>query len=97
MDMKPEDEYVADFVKGISRLEVVKANSIMKPIDEFNRDYGPISDDAIRVKESDVLSGLIEKLVSSKKPVVIIDSKGQDIGAISQRDLLVSIVEGRDE
>jgi|TARA_B100000959_G_scaffold164926_1_gene172877 glycine betaine/proline transport system ATP-binding protein len=95
--MKPEDEYVADFVKGISRLEVVKANSIMKPIDEFNRDYGPISDDAIRVKESDVLSGLIEKLVSSKKPVVIIDSKGQDIGAISQRDLLVSIVEGRDE
>jgi len=35
--MKPEDDYVADFVKGISRLEVVKANSIMTPLDEYSK------------------------------------------------------------
>ncbi|MDP0559962.1 MAG: glycine betaine/L-proline ABC transporter ATP-binding protein, partial [Candidatus Thioglobus sp.] len=40
--MNPEDDYVADFVKGISRLEVVKAKSIMKPINEFSKNYGAI-------------------------------------------------------
>ncbi len=95
--MKPEDEYVADFVKGISRLEVVKANSIMKPIEEYQKEYGVVPDGAVRMKDSDVLSSLIEKLVASDQPAVIVDSTGQDIGVISQRDLLASIVESRDE
>lgn len=95
--MKPEDEYVADFVKGISRLEVVKANSIMKPIEDYQKEYGVVPDGAVRMKDSDVLSSLIEKLVASDQPAVIVDSTGQDIGVISQRDLLASIVESRDE
>ena len=60
--MNPEDDYVADFVKGISRLEVVKAKSIMKPIDEFSKNYGAIPKDAIRMTENDDLSSLIEIL-----------------------------------
>ena len=32
---KPADEYVEDFVKGISRLKVVEAKSIMTPINQF--------------------------------------------------------------
>ena len=43
--MKPEDDYVADFVKGISRLEVVKANSIMIPLDEYSKSNGDIPED----------------------------------------------------
>ena len=30
--INPADEYVADFVKGISRLKVVQAKTIMKSI-----------------------------------------------------------------
>jgi glycine betaine/proline transport system ATP-binding protein len=33
--LKPADAYVADFVAGISRLHLVKAHSVMHPIDTF--------------------------------------------------------------
>ncbi|MGE4576227.1 MAG: betaine/proline/choline family ABC transporter ATP-binding protein [Candidatus Pseudothioglobus sp.] len=95
--MNPKDSYVADFVKGISRLEVVKAKSIMRPIDEYSKKYGAIPNNAIRMKEDDDLSSLIESSVSSDKPIVISNPSGQDIGVVSQKDLLVSIVEGQDE
>tara|TARA_B100001094_G_C18161021_1_gene789352 strand:+ start:1047 stop:2111 length:1065 start_codon:yes stop_codon:yes gene_type:complete len=95
--MNPEDDYVADFVKGISRLEVVKAKSIMKPIDEYSKNYGVIPGDAIRMAENDDLSSLIENSVASDMPIIISDKKGQDVGVVSQKDLLVSIVEGQDE
>ena len=38
--MKPADNYVADFVKGISRLKIVQAKSIMQPIDKFEKEFG---------------------------------------------------------
>jgi len=95
--MKPEDDYVADFVKGISRLEVVKANSIMTPLDEYSKNNGDIPQDAIRMNEGDVLSSLIENSVSSDIPIVITNPTGQDVGVISHKDLLLSIVEGQDE
>ena len=95
--MKPEDDYVADFVKGISRLEVVKAKSIMTPIDEFIQANGEIPIAATRMNENDHLSSLIEHSVSSNKPIVICNKKGAELGVVSQKDLLVSIVEGQDE
>ena len=95
--MNPEDDYVADFVKGISRLEIVKAKSIMKPIDEYSKSYGAIPSDVIRMAENDDLSSLIENSVASDMPIIISDKKGQDVGVVSQKDLLVSIVEGQDE
>jgi len=95
--MKPEDDYVADFVKGISRLEVVKANSIMTPLDEYSKNNGDIPQAAIRMNEGDVLSSLIENSVSSDIPIVITNRSGQDVGVISHKDLLLSIVEGQDE
>ena len=95
--MNQEDDYVADFVKGISRLEVVKAKSIMKPIDEFIQANGGIPLDATRMNENDHLSSLIEHSVSSNKPIVICNKKGSELGVVSQKDLLVSIVEGQDE
>ena len=95
--IKPADEYVADFVKGISRLKVVEAKTIMKSIDEFKNNYGPLPSKAIRMKENEVLSSLIEKSVSKDSPIIITNSDGKDIGVISQKDLLISVVEGQDE
>ena len=95
--MNPEDDYVADFVKGISRLEVVKAKSIMKSIDQFTQENGVIPNEAIRMDENDDLSSLIEHSVSSNKPIVICNKEGSDLGVVTQKDLLISIVEGQDE
>ena len=52
---------------------------------------------AIRMKENEVLSTLIEKSVSKDSPIIIVNSDGKDIGAISQKELLISIIEGQDE
>ena len=95
--MNPKDDYVADFVKGISRLEVVKAKSIMKSIDQFTQENGAIPNDAVRMNENDDLSSLIEHSVSSNKPIVICNKEGNELGVVTQKDLLVSIVEGQDE
>ena len=35
--VNPADDYVADFVKGISRLKVVQAKSIMQSIEKFDK------------------------------------------------------------
>ena len=95
--MDPEDDYVADFVKGISRLEVVKAGSIMTPINMFESLNGPIPRNCVRMREDDVLSRLVDTLVSSKQPVVNVDGGGQTVGVVSQHDVLASIVENRDD
>ena len=95
--MNPKDDYVADFVKGISRLEVVKAKSIMKSIDQFTQENGAIPNEAVRMDENDDLSSLIEHSVSSNKPIVICNKEGSELGVVTQKDLLVSIVEGQDE
>ena len=47
--------------------------------------------------ENDDLSSLIESSVASDKPIVISNKNGQDVGVVSQKDLLVSIVEGQDD
>ena len=95
--MNPKDDYVADFVKGISRLEVVKAKSIMKSIDQFTQESGAIPNAAVRMNENDDLSSLIEHSVSSNKPIVICNKEGSELGVVTQKDLLISIVEGQDE
>ena len=95
--MNPEDDYVADFVKGISRLEVVKAGSIMTPVELFESLNGPLPANCVRMREDDVLSRLVDSLVSSKQPVVIADEGNQTVGVVSQQDVLASIVENRDD
>ena len=95
--MNPADNYVADFVKGISRLKVVEAKTIMKSKDQFEKENGPLPSNAIEMKENDLLTNLIEKSVSNNAPIVIKDNSGNLIGAISQKDLLTSVVEGQNE
>jgi glycine betaine/proline transport system ATP-binding protein len=95
--MKPVDNYVADFVKGISRLKVVEAKTIMKSKEQFEKENGPLPSNAIEMKENDLLTALIEKSVSNNAPIIIKDNSGKLIGAISQKDLLTSVVEGQDE
>ena len=95
--MKPVDNYVADFVKGISRLKVVEAKTIMKSKEQFEKENGPLPANAIEMKENDLLTALIEKSVSNNAPIIIKDNSGKLIGAISQKDLLTSVVEGQDE
>ena len=92
--VNPADEYVADFVKGISRLKVVQAKSIMQSIETYEKKHGKLWDDPESVKDNELLSGLIEK--SKDKPLVVKNPKNQVIGVITQADLLKAVIEGGD-
>ena len=94
--INPADEYVADFVKGISRLKVVQAKTIMQSIKEYENRFGVLDDNNEIVNENDVLSKLIETSISKDKPIVVSNNNNQKIGVISQSDLLKAVVEGNE-
>ncbi|MDC1280421.1 betaine/proline/choline family ABC transporter ATP-binding protein [Pelagibacteraceae bacterium] len=94
--MKPADVYVADFVKGISRLKIVQAKSIMQPIDNFEKEFGPLAKNLESVHENDLLNKLIEKSSIKDEPILVINNEIKNIGVITQADLLKAVVEGSD-
>ena len=94
--VSPADNYVADFVKGISRLKVVQAKSIMQSIKSFENKNGKLPNDLQAVNEYDLLSTLIETSASKDKPIIVNDSQNRNIGVISQSDLLKAVIEGGD-
>ena len=70
-------ELITDFVKGISRLKVVQAKSIMQSIEKFENQNGKLSNDLEVVNEGDLLSKLIETSASKDKPVIVHNSQNQ--------------------
>ena len=93
--VNPADEYVADFVKGISRLKVVQAKTIMKSIKEHENKFGSIENNEM-VNENDVLSKLIETSISKNRPIIVTNSNNEKVGVITQSDLLKAVVEGNE-
>ena len=94
--MKPADSYVADFVKGISRLKIVQAKSIMQPVEKFEKEFGSITKNLESVHENDLLNKLIEKSSIKDEPILVINNENKNIGIITQADLLKAVVEGSD-
>ena len=95
--INPADNYVADFVKGISRLRVVKAKTIMRPIAEYKSKFGALPTKVVNMKENDLLSKLVKAAVKEDMPIIITNNEEKPIGIITKQDLLRSIVEGGDE
>ena len=94
--VNPSDEYVADFVKGISRLKVVQAKTIMQSIEEYKKTFGDYLSNNERVNENDILSKLIETSVSEDKPIIVTNNDNLEVGIITLSDLLKAVVEGND-
>ena len=94
--MKPADDYVADFVKGISRLKIIQAKSIMQPVEKFEKEFGSIGKNLERVHENILLNKLIEKSSIKDEPILVINNENKNIGIITQADLLKAVVEGSD-
>lgn len=90
--MNPADDYVREFVQGISKLKLVKAHSIMEPMESYQKplDGAPHAD-----HEAD-LDQLIDLAVGSEHPVVITDS-GAPVGVVTKPRLLRGIQGGKDE
>ena len=91
--MEPADEYVSDFVAGISRLTIVRAHAVMQPIEKYRASSAMPPDDAPRVKESASLSELIQLAIDSDAPIVVRDND-IDVGVITRSDILQTVIDG---
>ena len=91
--MHPADDYVADFVAGISRLKVVHAHAVMRPLAEHVAAHGPLPADAPRVGEAATLSTLIT-LAIDRDEAIVVQEGGADVGVITRADLLRTVIEG---
>ena len=91
--VSPADEYVADFVKGISRLKVVQAKTIMQSIESYESANGQLNQNSNSVGENELLSKLIELSKSSEGPLLVKDNNQNNVGVLTQSDLLKAVIE----
>ena len=87
--LNPADDYVAEFVAGISRLHLVKAHSVMTPVQPYR-----ISNPAVDITrlgkatpEADI-NELIGLLMKSERDAIAVETGGAVVGIITARDLL---------
>lgn len=92
--MNPVDDYVADFVAGISRLKVVRAHAVMQDLTAFESANGPLAESVQEFPADAHLGDLIDAAITSDQPAAIINPQGQRIGAITRSDLLRTVIEG---
>jgi len=91
----PSDDYVRDFVEGISRLKLVFAHSIMKPVDQHVAEAGALAASAPRVHHGTDLDALIDISSATEDPIVVQDDDGKEVGVIDKTTLLKGIQGGK--
>ncbi len=92
--MNPADDYVADFVAGISRLKVVRAHAVMQPIAAYEASHGALPGNAPSFATDVDLSTLINAAIDNETAIAITDAGGTRVGVITRADLLRTVVEG---
>lgn len=92
--MHPADEYVADFVAGISRLKVVRAHAVMQPLQSYLSRYGELPVETPSCEEDVSLSVLINTAINTDAPIAVTNTGGQRVGVITRADLLRTVIEG---
>ncbi|RFB83129.1 glycine/betaine ABC transporter [Rhizobium leguminosarum bv. trifolii] len=89
---RPADDYVADFVAGISRVHLVKAHSVMKPVAEFSASQ-PNCDvkTLLRTTPDADIGELIDLTMRSERDAVAVVDDGRIVGIVTARGLLRSV------
>ena len=87
----PKDEYVADFVAGISRVELVTARKVMRPLSGLGPTARAELDNAPRASLGATLHELINLACESDKPIVIVDGEAE-AGVVDTRALLQGVI-----
>jgi len=89
----PADDYVAEFVAGISRLKVVRAKAIMQSVASFEKMHGQVAPGGGAVDEDENLTNIIRIAMQSDAPVTV-KRGGKTVGVITAKRVLRTVVEG---
>ena len=89
---RPADEYVSDFVAGISKLKLVFAHTVMQPVAAHESRSGtlPPLDACPQASPDDDLDVLVGLAVDQDNPIVIV-SDGKPVGVVTKDALLRGI------
>ena len=91
---QPADDYVADFVAGISNLHLVTASRVMQSIEQYQAEHGDVdSANCLKAKSDDNLDTLINLSIDSDHPIIVEDD-GKLVGIVTKHALLRG-VQGR--
>lgn len=90
--LAPEDDYVAQFVEGISRTPFIKADRIMVRPDRYlaSRGFSEIPRNWPAASPGDGLDTLIQLQLSSENPIVILE-KGAIVGVVGAAEMLAAV------
>jgi len=91
--MQPADDYVSDFVAGISRINLIRAHSLARPMANLTK---PLPADAQHMPENATLKQLIIASADREGPLVIDGPGGKPIGIVTKDDLLNGVILGTD-
>jgi glycine betaine/proline transport system ATP-binding protein len=89
----PADDYVAEFVAGISRLKVVRAKAIMQSVASYEKMHGQVEAGGGAVDEDENLTNIIRIAMQSDAPVKV-KRGGKMVGVITAKRVLQTVVEG---
>lgn len=93
---KPADDYVAEFVSGISKLDLVTAARIMQPLARYRQSAGASDTAAWPVAApTDKLNTLVDLSIGTDHPILIA-ADGAPVGVVTKSALLRGI-QGREE
>ncbi|KIC39096.1 glycine/betaine ABC transporter [Ruegeria sp. ANG-R] len=80
----PKDDYVTEFVKGISRVALVRAETIMEPLDGRDVTGKTIGVDA-------ELGEIIDLFMDDQSPVTVVSPDHASVGQITIKDALTAL------
>lgn len=92
--MKPADSYVSDFVAGISRINLIRAHSLMTPLEQFTAQGATVPADAARMNDNTTLKEMIDAATHHDGPIIIETNDGTTLGIVTKNDLLKGVVQG---
>lgn len=90
--LNPADDYVAEFVAGISRLHLIKAHSVMHSVSEFQRaaPNADISSLARTTPDADIDELITLTMQTDRDAIAVVDND-QVVGVVTPRSLLMGV------
>ncbi|MEM5542333.1 betaine/proline/choline family ABC transporter ATP-binding protein [Sulfitobacter sp. AS92] len=88
--LNPVDEYVSDFVAGISKLHLIFAHSVMTPVAEYEAAHGPVPADAKVAHPQMDLDSLMTLCVEGHGILTVVED-GKAVGIINRKGLIRAI------
>ncbi|MGH1353140.1 MAG: quaternary amine ABC transporter ATP-binding protein [Methyloligellaceae bacterium] len=95
--MNPADDYVMDFVAGISRINLIRAHSLASSLEEHEAKYGELPKDVLSVSGNDTLRQIIVKSSDWDGAILVQDDDLGTMGVITKNDILNGVIMGTED